>query len=737
MAGISTGINLQDNFSPIAFGIINSVNIMVEQMNDMKNIMGQEADTIYLDGIREQMQEAMLAAQNLDREIKNLESETNQLPAIHRSYNSEMDSSVLGANSLLGTLGKVAATYATIESVKNVVEASDNMALTQARLNLMNDGLQTTDDLLNMVFISAQDARGSLSDMADVVARFGNNAGAAFDSSAEVVQFSNLIQKQMTIAGASTQEASATMLQLSQALGSGVLRGDELNSVLEQSPLIVQNISKYIENNDTLLASIAASMKMKVDDLRGNVNNNIRDIASEGLISADIVKNAMFAAADDINKQFESMPVTFGQVMTSFGNIATIAFLPLMREINNVINSKEFLDFFAEATNWIAIAAGYATDAFSLIGSGISFIVDNLNVIAPIIAGIVTAQLFYNGAIAAHNVIQTISNTAHFIAAAYTVMHARATGQLTKAQLTYNSSLLTSPTTWFIGRLILIITVIFAVSAVIVNTTHVAKSSLGVICGGVATAVAFIGNVAIGLLNTLVTIGIEVGNFFINFATSLPGIFSHPILTIENMFLSLFNFITGVINSAAKLIDTVFGTNLSGDIGQMQLALQAQINTNREKMGMSEVKTLDAASYTIDRLKYGDAFKSGAKFGDGISEKIKGKISDKLKEKAIKIPKQEDYPNAIPTSSNLGSDVSNIAANTEKTAKSLEITSEDLKYLRDIAERDVVNRYTTAQIKVEQTNHNTINSNRDLDGVVEHLKNTVEEQMHAAAEGVY
>ena len=162
-------------------------------------------------------------------------------------FNQEISAGTQQANELTNTIKRAVAAYVSIQSVGKALNISDELVQTTSRLNMMNDGVQTTAELVNMVYAAAQDARGSFSQMADVVARFGNNAKDAFSSSEEVVAFADLIQKQMTIAGASTQEAANAELQLSQALGSGVLRGDELNSIFEQAPNLIQNIADYLD----------------------------------------------------------------------------------------------------------------------------------------------------------------------------------------------------------------------------------------------------------------------------------------------------------------------------------------------------------------------------------------------------------------------------------------------------------------------------------------------------------
>ena len=125
-------------------------------------------------------------------------------------------------------------------------------------------------------------------------------------------------------------------------MGSGVLRGEEYNSILEQAPNIVQNISRYIEENESVLAGVAGAMGMTVDDLAGNVQGKMKDIASEGILSAELIKNAMFYAAEETNEKFESMPKTFTQIWTSFQNNAQKAFQPVLQRMNGIAGSGAF-----------------------------------------------------------------------------------------------------------------------------------------------------------------------------------------------------------------------------------------------------------------------------------------------------------------------------------------------------------------------------------------------------------
>ena len=302
-------------------------------------------------------------------------------------FNQEISAGTQQANELTNTIKRAVAAYVSIQSVGKALNISDELVQTTSRLNMMNDGVQTTAELVNMVYAAAQDARGSFSQMADVVARFGNNAKDAFSSSEEVVAFADLIQKQMTIAGASTQEAANAELQLSQALGSGVLRGDELNSIFEQAPNLIQNIADYL---DVPIGKI-------------------REMAADGELSADVVKAAIFSAADDINSKFNEMPMTWGQMWQSMQNTALIAFQPVLQRLNDLANSEAFQTFIQGAIEAMATLANILLNVFEVAASVGAFIGDNWSIIAPIIYGVIAALGAYLAIMGIVNAITAIS----------------------------------------------------------------------------------------------------------------------------------------------------------------------------------------------------------------------------------------------------------------------------------------------------------------------------------------
>lgn len=278
----------------------------MERINASIREMGDNSRYVATQGMNE-----------INETLKQIAVNTSKVNDEQEKHDKKVRQTDNSANKLLSTVKRIVAAAAGFTIGKELLNLSDEMTQTTARLNLMNDGLQTTDQLNQMIYESAQRARTSYLATADVVAKLGQRAGDAFGSSAEVVQFAENLNKQFVIAGASQQEIASASLQLTQALGSGVLRGEELNAVFEAAPNVIQTIADYL---DVPIGKI-------------------REMASDGEITAGIVKNAMLSATDSINEQFEQMPMTWGQAWTVMKNAATDSMSDVMEELNEVLNS--------------------------------------------------------------------------------------------------------------------------------------------------------------------------------------------------------------------------------------------------------------------------------------------------------------------------------------------------------------------------------------------------------------
>jgi tape measure domain-containing protein len=739
-----------DIFSDSAMQDINSmgqriqaVQQRIQQIENNPVNLGTDTANAELEELRSQLNQALQAQEALNQAVDNMDVSAanaayNQLSSTVASteryirdnadaqgnLNQQIQTGVNTSNELVDTVKRLALAYLSMQSVQKVLDVSDELAMTTARLNTMNqafneiNGTATeTDTIVKQIYASAQNARGSFGDMTAVVAKFGNNARDAFASQDEVIAFANLIQKQMTIAGASTQEASNAMLQLSQALGSGVLRGDELNSIFEQAPNLIQSIADYL---DVPIGKI-------------------REMAQDGQLTADTVKAAIFSSADDINAKFEAMPMTWGQVWTSFQNSALMAFQPVLDKVNELANNDQFQGFVENAIGLLAQLAVYVLDFFNTLASIGAFISDNWSIIAPIVYGVIAALIAYaaiSGIVAAVNSVMALSASVH---AAAEAMQAGATFTATAAQYGLNAALMACPLTWIILLIIAVIAAIFAVCNAIAKMTGVANSGFGVITGGINVVIQFFKNLGLSVAN----IALGIGNAIAALASNMMTAFHNAICNVQSWFYNLLStaltVIEGICAALNKLPFVEFDYSGISSAADDYASKAAEAAGNKEDY-KSIGDAFNEGMSTFDTFQDGwaaDAFNAGASWGDGVADKVSGMFSmDNI-----------DLTGGVDTSmlsNDFANNAAQTAANTADTADSagriadsVDISKENLKYLRDIAETEAINRFTTAEIEVTMNNNNTVSSDMDIDGMVDHLSAGVLEAMEQAAEGVH
>lgn len=740
-------------FPPKAFQDLNSLAVRIDsireriqQIENNKVNIGTDQANAELEQLRMQLNQAIQEQNSLNQAMQNMDVSAANDAYLRLSqtvgnteryirdnvdeqgrFNQEISAGTQQANELTNTIKRAVAAYVSIQSVGKALNISDELVQTTSRLNMMNDGVQTTAELVNMVYAAAQDARGSFSQMADVVARFGNNAKDAFSSSEEVVAFADLIQKQMTIAGASTQEAANAELQLSQALGSGVLRGDELNSIFEQAPNLIQNIADYL---DVPIGKI-------------------REMAADGELSADVVKAAIFSAADDINSKFNEMPMTWGQIWQSMQNTALIAFQPVLQRLNDLANSEAFQTFIQGAIEAMATLASIVLNIFDLIGTVGGFIADNWSVISPIIYGVIGALAVYAaylGIVKAIEIASAAASMIHSLAmSAKIAVMAAVTGQTmaaTAAQMCYNGALYACPVVWIIMLLIALIAIIFAVCNAIAKMTGIANSGFGVITGGVNVVIQFFKNLGL----TVANIALGIGNAVAALASNMMTAFHNAICNVQSWFYNLLSTACSVIESIAAALNKLpfvsFDYSGISSAADDYAAKASEAGGNKEDY-QSISDAFNEGFTTFDAFQDGwasNAFNAGAAWGDGIADKVSNfSLSDVFGQ--TDIPNVSDYTsgfNDAIANSGVGDSVGSIDDNTGKIKDSLEVSEEDLKYLRDIAEQEAINRFTTAEINVDMSGmQNTVNSGDDIDGFMTKLTDSVNEAVDNMTEGVH
>lgn len=632
MALIKSQLVLVDGMTAPLRSIHRAMNLALNSFESMQTASGRAVDTRSFQTAREEL--ARMGAQ-----LEEVENQTRRTGGAAESMKSKFMHAAAAVGAAL--------------SIKNIIGLADAMTQTEARLNLITGDLEKTAALQDQIMASANRSRASYQSTADAVAKMGIMAKDAFNNTDELVAFTELINKQFTIAGASVAGQEAAMMQLTQAMASGVLRGEELNSIFEQAPTIIQTIADHL----------------------GVSVGEIRAMAAEGQITAQVVKDAMLSSADEINAQFSAMPYTFSQVWTMMQNILLEAFGPLIQ----------------------------------VIGAGAQWIYENWAAIEPVLVGVATAVAILTAAYLVHTaatwlqveanralIISLLSNPILWIAVVIGILVGmiykwiQSVGGLRNA---WNLCTLALIVGWNAVKLAFFVGVYWVMDLV-------AKLQLCWQKAGVAIA-NFMGNMKVSVLTILQNMingAIDLINKFIGLLNKLPGV---NIEAIEHV---TFAATAAAENEAAKAARAEELANFEAELAAAKAGRDAHIDSLKTELNSSvsalqsanaQMKAEAAANNTAEQMAL-----------DGIGQDLSG-------------------PGGIKDSAG-------------SAAASLKETTEDLKYMRDLAEQEAINRFTTAEVKIDMSGMtNRIDSDMDLDGVLNTLTEGFAEALEVAAEGVH
>lgn len=784
MGRVQSSLVLNDQMSKVLGRINKAMGSVLDSFEAVQRASGRSFNTANIAAARREIGAADAALNEMEESYRKCNNQQEQL-------NKRLGQGSSAANGLLGKIKGIASAYLGMKGISGLVKLSDTITQTDARLSMMNDGLQTTAELNDMIYASAQRSRGSYLATADAVAKLGLMAGDAFSNNKETIAFMEQVNKQFKIAGTSAQGIDAAMLQLTQAMGSGVLRGEEYNSILEQAPNIIQAIAKYM------------------DVPKGQ----LKEMAADGKITADIVKAAMFACADETNAKFESMPKTWSDIWTSMKNRAIKALDPVLAKINQLANSERVQRTVNGLLKAFSVMAVVLAAVFDGVCAVYNFVADNWSWIGPIIMGIVAALLIYKTAVLAITAIETIAAVAKGIFAAATALQTGATFAATAAQHGLNTAIWACPITWVIALIIVLIVLIAVFFEQVVGAVY----WLGALFKNVGLWIA---NVSIAIWNSIKNIGLwfanlglaiwqvikNIGMWFANLGSATWAIIKNTGLWFANLGMGIWNVLKACANNVSVAFNNAWVFIQQGFWGMVNVIMQglkSLANMANKVLGWMGVNIdtsgLDFAAKKIDELNskkesytsIGDAWSEGfntfaydsvsdawnshsygsvgdafgtydVDFGKGWSEGMNtfdtfqdGWGSNAYNAGAevgrnIKSSVTGVFDNVLgkfgigDTGAGTGSDfdyagaLGDIGKNTGDTAKNTGKSNEELSYLRDIAEREAINRFTTAEIKVDMTGMtNRIDSNMDIDGVISHFTDSVEEALVTAAEGVY
>ena len=584
------------------------------------------------------------------RSVQNAADNVNDFS--RRQQDAERQASMIGDvwQRIKGYIGAAGAAF----SLSKLVGLSDTLAGNKARLELIVDDGGSVDELNKKIYASAMRARASYTDTAATISKLGLLAGDAFNSNDEMIAFTELMNKNFTIGGASTQEQSSAMYQLTQAMASGRLQGDEYRSIIENAPLLAKAIEDYMRN----VQGAEGAMK---------------DWSSEGLLTADVIKAALFSTADEVEERFAKMPMKWGQVWTMASNIAIRALNPLL-----------------SAINWVA---------------------NNISVIGPVVLGLGTAFLVFQ--VAAHwtqiasAAMGIYNGLVNFLTIGYGVLTG-STAAASAAQFTYNSALLASPVTWVVMMLAVLVAALYAGVAAFNKFTGSGVSATGILMGAFAVLGAHVLN------NTI----IPLQNGFAMFANFIGNLFNDPVAAVKVLFYDMALTVLGYISKMASGIET-----LINKIPGVTVDITSGLDSFYAKLESAQQKVKDKSGWVeyvkkMDYIDYSKAAGAGYRFGEGLADKVSGMFSG------------SDYAGL----GDIAGGVSDIAANTGKIADEVHIADEDLQFFRDVAEMRYIQNFVTLTPTVSMSA--SISEKVDVNGVIQKIEQVLKEEIAESGEVV-
>lgn len=585
--------------------------------------------------------------------------------------NDELEATGAGASRASGGLGKFLKITTLVAGAIKSMDIADEYTNTAARLSLINDGLQTQAELQDKIFAAADRSKGAYSSMASAISKMGITAGENFKSNDELIAFTELIQKGFKVGGSSSAEQSSAMLQLTQAMGAGKLQGDEFRSIMENAPMIADAIAKYT----------------------GKSKGELKQMSADGVITADIIKNAMFMAADDINAKFATMPMTFADIWNKMKNGALKAFGPIIEAANNLINSAAFIDI----VNGVIIGVNLLSIA---IGALINFIVDNW----PLIQSVMLA-------IGAFLLYQLIG----YLTAAIPVLIA-------------NVALWWSMNLPMLAIIATIALILYALQSMGVTFEDV----FGFIGGVVGVAIAGIWNLFIGLFELVLGVLNFLVNPFVGFANFIGNVFTNPISSIIYLFQGMADGVLGIIETIASALDFVFGSKMADSVAGWRSGLKdmadaavAKYAPNENYQKIMNEQNWSASDFGLERMSYADSWKKGEATGKNVYGNLEGAISKLTSSFTDKSAGTELDPVTVKGYGNNG-------------AVKVDMSDEDLKYLRDIAERNYINKFSTATLAPNVSiQFGDVHEEADVDKLHGRITKILREEIAMSAEGDY
>lgn len=625
-----------------------------------------------------------------------------------------------------------------IEAVSQELMRYENqIAETERQLNRANEQIERMQTETRQARNEANNLSDAFSTITNFVAGLGiaymvkQQVSQAIDYASDLTEVQNVVDVSFGASAKKVNEWSKTTLQ---AYGINELTAKQyagtMGAMLKSSGLAGESVTDMSMKMAELAGDMASFYNLRTEDafykIRAGISGETEPLKALG-INMNICNLEAYALSQGITTAYKDMSQA-EQVQLRYNYLLQAgadSIGDFSRTQGSLANQQRLLtenirEFTGElATNLLPLVTG----AVMLANKAVSFIKENWSVIQPLVIGLTVAVGMYTTALIVHKTMAILSALAEAKRGSAMMYASGATFKATVAQYGFNGAVLACPLTWFIAKIIAVVAVIFMIAQAVANASNGVKTGFGVICGVVAMAGALIYNIVIGVLNAIMQLFwtifvypfLNIIEFILNCTNggfnSFGDAVANLIGNIIGWFLSLGTVVT-------KIIDAIFGTNWT-----------AGLNDLKDKVtswGKNEKAIeLDKNFNGIQRIEYGNAYDAGTAWGDGIADKIGGMFTDN------EMTQDANAMNAI------AENTANTAVNTGNMAKSVDISNEQLQYMRDLAEQETINRYTTAEIKVDMTNNNNISKDVDIDDFISKISDGVNEAMKVSAEGVH
>ena len=691
----------------------NAANVNVESLRISKALAGVDYKAIQLgsNNFGQQMKEQL---RRVNQEADRLED---NLDDVGRSAGNAG-----GSMRLLNLTAGISLARQAWDAVSGSAAYLDSLSQIEARLNNINDGSQTTEQLQSKIMAAANRSRGSYQDMANSVAKLNLLAGDAFKSNDEAIAFAEQLNKMFVVSGASSQEASNAMYQLNQAMASGRLQGDEYRSIIENAPMLAN--------------AIAESM--------GVSRAELKELSSEGAITAEVIKNAMANCADDVNRQFNEMPMTFGQAMNLIQNEAAAKFQAVADSFSGMINSGDLQVIADTIGGALTIAAYVAIGAIKGLSTVLGFLRDNMYWLKPLFIAGAVALGVYTAALIAYKVATGLAAIVTTAKAAAEMMSTGATFAATAAQHGFNAALYACPITWIVLAVLLLVAALYAGIGALNHFAGTSISATGVVAGTFFALGASIWNIIAFLWNIFAAIA----EFFVN-------VWNHPVYAVKSMIgnmvksvLNIFkSFLSGVDDVATGLANafiSAVNTAIEGinwlleaidsipfiDVGRVDtLGKMTSITSTLDDWGKGIDDWIgeEPADYwkapTMDMMDVGQAYNNGYAAGQGLENWV-GNLGNNLGIDNL----AGDLANGMEDMASAAGAPNVKGGKLDKIGGEVELSDEDIKMLKDIASTKFVNKFTTLQPNMQVT-FGDVHENADVDKIMDAIEDMAEQAL--------